>query len=478
MSEWVQGRIKWLRDRGSVPMLAAIVFLATLSTLLIDDEGLARPVTLVAMAMLGVALVLGCLFAFPYAGIWRDDAAADEAAAKAAAEAAAEAASAAPPRDLAFINDIRTMLISIVVGAFALVTIYLTYVSAQAAAQSAEATEEQQKFDRLSSSADLMDSGNAGIRLVGVASLSKLIDDEGVDPVEGYRALAVFIRDSQSTRWTEDKQEYWERFLDRDATLRTGDPAQTGENDVRVGVGSLRKRTPDVQSALSVIASGRHRPPDYRADFRDTSLQGAALGHAWLPGALFSGAHLDHLDVRTGEGPYANFAKAEFKGAKLYAAYLHNAELGEAHFDPPHARQITDLRYAQFRGASAVGAHFEGADLRNAVFTSFKARPTILREAQFNSRADLHTNLEGAVFDGADLTGANFSGAKLRGASFKGAILTGARFTDADLSEAHLEGAVLRDVSFDWATLGGVTYDPKTVWPAGFYAPADRTVLE
>jgi hypothetical protein len=31
----------------------------------------------------------------------------------------------------------------------------------------AAATEEQQKFDRLSSSADLMGSGNAGIRLVG-----------------------------------------------------------------------------------------------------------------------------------------------------------------------------------------------------------------------------------------------------------------------------------------------------------------------
>jgi uncharacterized protein YjbI with pentapeptide repeats len=479
MSTRIHNGIEWLRERGSWPLLAAIILLSTVTMLLIDDKGMARPITLVALALLGVALVLGCLFAFPYAGVWRDDGATGQAAAEAAAaEAAAKAASAAPPRDPAFINDIRTMLISIVVGVFALVTIYLTYVSAQAAAQSAEATEEQQKFDRLSSSAELMGSNNAGIRLVGVASLSKLIDDRGVDPVEGYRALAVFVRDSQSTHWTKDKQSYWEGFLQRDAKLRSRTPPQTGENDVHVGVGSLRKRTPDVQSALSVVASGRHRPPGYRADFRDASLQGAALGHAWLPGALFSGAHLDHLDVRTDAGPYANFAKAEFKGAKLYAAYFHNAELGEAHFDPPHARQMTDLRYAQFRGASAVGAHFEGADLRDAVFTSFKARPTILRAAHFNSRAELPTNLEGAVFDGADLTGADFSGAKLRGASFKGAVLTGARFTDADLSGAHLEGAVLKEVNFDWATLTGVTYNPKTIWPAGFYAPADRTVLE
>jgi hypothetical protein len=380
MGSWIHGRIGWLRENGSWPLLVAIVVLATVSTMLIDDEGVARPVTLVAMALLGVALVLGCLFAFPYAGVWRDEAAAS-----------------------------------------------------QAAAQSAAATEEQQKFDRLSSSADLMGSGNAGIRLVGVASLSKLIDDQGVDPAEGYRALAVFVKDSKSTRWTSAKRAYWDGFVDRDAKLRTGDPPRTGENDLLVGVGSLRKRTPDVQSALSVIASGKHRPPGYRADLRDASLQGVALGHAWLPEALFDGAHLDHLDVRTNDGPYANFAKAEFKGAKLDAAYFHNAELGEAHFDPPHARQITDLRYAQFRGASAVGAHFEGANLGNAVFTSFKARRTILREAHFNSRAELRTNLKGAV---------------------------------------------LQQVNFDWATLAGVTYDPRTTWPAGFYAPSDRTVLE
>jgi uncharacterized protein YjbI with pentapeptide repeats len=318
-----------------------------------------------------------------------------------------------------------------------------------------------------------MGSDNAGIRLVGVASLSKLIDDEGVDPAEGYRALAVFIKDSKSTHWSKAKRAYWERFVDRDAKLRTGNPPRTDENDLLVGVGSLRKRTPDVQSALSVIASGRHRPPGYRADLRDVSLQGVALGHAWLPRALFDGAHLDHLDVRTSAGPYANFAEAEFKGAKLYAAYLHNAELGGAHFDPPHALQMTDLRYAQFRGASGAGAHFEGADLRWTVFTRSKVRATSFPGVHFNG-----SDLRGAVFDGADLTGADFSEAKLEGASFKDATLTGAKFTDAILPGAHLEGARLGDVNFDRADLKNVTYSPETVWPAGFYAPPDRTVLE
>jgi uncharacterized protein YjbI with pentapeptide repeats len=469
MSTRIHDGIDWLRERGSWPLLTAIIFLTTVATLLIDDEGMARPVTLVAIALLGVALVLGCLFAFPYAGVWHDHPPGRQERSPAAQPAAEAPARRAREQDPTFINEIRTMLISIVVGVFALVTIYLTYVSAQSAAQSAKATEEQQKFDRLSSSSQLMDSENAGVRLIGVATLRKLIDDRGVDRIEGYQALAVYVRDR--SEWDGDKREYWKAFLVRDAKLRA--KGGTAENDVHAGVGSLRKRDPDVQSALSVVAASQADLPGYRADFRDADLQGVELGHARLRGALFSGAHLDHLDTRTGAPPYADFTEAEFKGAKLYGAYFHNAELAGAHFDPPHARQVTDLRYAQFRGASAVDAHFERADLRTAVFTPTRARRTIFQKAHFNG-----AELQEAVFDGADLTGADFTGAELRGASFKGAILTGARFTDADLHGAHLEGAMLRDVNFDRATLQDVTYDPRTTWPAGFYAPSDRTVLE
>jgi uncharacterized protein YjbI with pentapeptide repeats len=125
-----------------------------------------------------------------------------------------------------------------------------------------------------------------------------------------------------------------------------------------------------------------------------------------------------------------------------------------------------------------VGGHFEGADLSNSVFTASKVRRTDFRGAYFNSHLGLRTRLDGAVFDGADLTGADFSDASLRGVSFKGAILIGAKFTDADLSGAHLEGAVLRETNFDRATLTGTTYDPRTTWPAGFYAPSDQTALE
>jgi uncharacterized protein YjbI with pentapeptide repeats len=425
MSARIHKGIEWLRYHGSWPLLAAIIFLATVSALLIDDEGIARPVTLVALALLGIALVLGCLFAFPYAGVWRDEGHPGRGTRpEVARPAEASAAEPAKEQDHAFINDIRTMLISIVVGVFALVTIYLTYVSAHAAAQSADASERQQRFDRLASAGDLMNSGNAGVRQIGIITLRKLIEDPEVgratpvvEPAEGYRALATYVRDKSP--WDSDKREQWRR-------LSAGAP-RAAEEHSRVGVGSLRKRAADVQSALSVVGSSKQRPSGFRADFRDADLQGAELGHARLDQALFSGAHLDYLDTRTGAGPYASFVEAEFKGASMYGAYFNNADLTEANFDTPvggdgklRERQRTDLRYAHFRGVKAQGASFKAANLRGANFTNTKQK----------------TDLRGADFTGAILTGANFQGADLTDADFRQAEIDGVVWDDANLTGA------------------------------------------
>ena len=432
LARWLASFINWLRTRGAWPILIAIAILTVASVVLITNEVAPQLATGIVMALLGVALVLGCLFAFPYAGVWHED------------------RPATPEDHRKFVNDIRTMLISIVVGAFGLVTIYLTLVSAQAAAKSAVASENQVEVarreaaaSRLASAGNLMNSENTGVRLIGVATMSKLIDDEGVEAVDGYRSLAAYVHDRSP--WTPEKRAVWAELTKREGRI--------AENHPRVGVGSLRKRAPDVQSALSVVGAGKKPAPGLRVDFRDVDLQGAALGHARLPGALFSGAHLDYLDTRTGEGPYATFAGAESKGATLYGAYFHNAELGRAHFDTPHERQVTDLRYAEFRGASAVDAHFERADLRGAVFTPSKVGRTNLKQAHFNG-----ADLRGAVFDGADLSGADFREARLEGASFKGGVLSA--------------------VNFDLADLKGAIYDAGTIWPVGFYAPPDRGVIE
>jgi uncharacterized protein YjbI with pentapeptide repeats len=418
MSAQVHKSIRWLQRHGSWPLLGAIGIATAVSMWLIDDGGAARPWTIGSMAVLGVALVLGCLFAFPYAGIWHDDGYASPGP---LAEAVKPAAVEVPTGDRGkFVNEIRTMLISIVVGAFALVTIYLTYVSAQAAARSAIASEQQQRNDQLSSAGELMNSGNAGVRLIGVTSLRRLIDSGGVDAAEGYRALAVYARDRSP--WDPDKRNRWQ-------VLAAGAP-RGAEEDPRVGVGSLRKRAPDVQSALSIVSSIKQRPPGFRPDFRDADLQGAVLSGARLQRALFSGTHLDYLDTRIAKGPYASFSMAEFKGAGLYGAYLNNADLTEAVFDTPvggdgrlRERQRTDLRYAHLRGVNATGASFRAADLRGANFTATKVSGTSLRGADFTGAI-----LTGADFQGADLTDADFRAAEIDGVNWNGATLTGAKF--------------------------------------------------
>ena len=124
MNTRVYTTIRWLQRSGSLPLLVTIVASALVSVALIDDGGAARPVTIVSMAVLGIALVLGCLFAFPYAGIWHDDHHAGSAQTADVAEPAVARPTAEDHRK--FVNELRTMLISIVVGAFALVTIYLT----------------------------------------------------------------------------------------------------------------------------------------------------------------------------------------------------------------------------------------------------------------------------------------------------------------------------------------------------------------
>ena len=168
-----------------------------------------------------------------------------------------------------------------------------------------------------------MNSENTGVRLIGVATMSKLIDDEGVEAVDGYRSLAAYVHDRSP--WTPEKRAVWAGLTKREGRV--------AENHPRVGVGSLRKRAPDVQSALSVVGAGKKAAPGLRVDFRDVDLQGAALGHARLPGALFSGAHLDYLDTRTGEGPYATFAGAEFREARLEGTSFKGANLSAVNFD-------------------------------------------------------------------------------------------------------------------------------------------------
>ena len=318
-----------MRDEGilarvrtwSVPILLVIIALSiTVSLQLRAESGtLPRRLTVVTVALLGVFLALGCLFAFPYAKIWQS-------------------------RDggnFELENGVRNILVGIVGGAFTLTTLYIGLESSRSALKSSEAAFREAMTNRLGQAGALIGDENAAVRASGLLALGRLMDDGDLNRREGYRILALYIKTQPQPRWTKKKAADWKRFRARWATM-TAETRKRMDDSPRFGVGSLRKRAEDVQVALSVLGrQSKLRVPDaqgvesdYKADLRDADLRSAELGRAHLQRAIFSGAHLDYADCRTRDG-HADLSGADFQGATLVGAWLNRANLTGTVFRTP-----------------------------------------------------------------------------------------------------------------------------------------------
>lgn len=424
-------------EHSSGRLLVAIGILTALTVWFMTDKDLGK-YAFATIPPLGIAVVLGCLFAFPHASVWEAKSFPDE----------------TKPQ---LVNDIRTMLVSTVVGALTLSTLYLTYQSTRAAADSADIARRSLQSDQITGVGDLLGNGHDAVRAAGIHALRRMMSQGDFDRVEGYRLLAAHIR--EHSHWEAKKQTRWRRMTDQEREGAQASP--------QMGVGSLRKRAYDVQTALGVLSEGSKKgllPNDrpYRADLRDADLQGAELGFAQLQHAILSGAHLDYMDCRTRSGR-ADFEGAEFRGASLYGAWLSRANLTGAMFNTPEEddgsrrlHQITDLRDARLvdailkdadlQGADLTGASLRGADLTGAKLNTPKHRVT-------GRRIEPTTRLTDARLDGAKLIGANLQAADLGGAWLRDAQLEGATLAEADLSGAHLEGVDLAGVDLQAADL-------------------------
>jgi uncharacterized protein YjbI with pentapeptide repeats len=397
----------WLRPRNrSRELLILILALGGLAFLLRNAQGTARMFTVLVIALLGAALALGCLLVFPSADIWK-----------------------AHGPDHEVVNGVRNVLISAVVGAFGLITLFLTYESAQASRISAEVASDQARASRLSEAGTLMGhENNPGIRLAGIEVLRQLLDDEQITQQRAYRILTAYIR--SESPWVGSKSRPRWNAMDDDARRAARSSATFGRD-------SLRKRSPHVQGALDLLAAksklampNGETTVDFRADLRDLNLQGAALGTAYLQNAILNGTHLDYLDCGVREGQEsADLSGADFRGASLFGAILKKVNLRGAHFDAPV----------------------------NEDGTPRPEQPTVL------TNADL-TN--------ADLREASFAGATLKGARLTGAVMDKTDFSHAILAGAHVEGADLRGtVGLVTADLSGIVHDEATKWPPGVFPP-------
>jgi uncharacterized protein YjbI with pentapeptide repeats len=78
-------------------------------------------------------------------------------------------------------------------------------------------------------------------------------------------------------------------------------------------------------------------------------------------------------------------------------------------------------------------------------------------------------DLEGASFDGANLTNAKMKKIKGAEASFEGANLTGADFDEADLAEASFKGAIAVNTFFTDADLEVADFTGADITGANFF---------
>jgi uncharacterized protein YjbI with pentapeptide repeats len=423
-------------ERSSRYLLAALGALTVLTVWFMADKDLNK-YAFATIPLLGVVIVLGCLFAFPQASVW-------------------ETGDLPNPQ---LVNDIRTMLVSTVVGALTLSTLYLTYQSTRAAADSAETSRKSLESDQISHMGDLLGNPDAVVRATGIYALRTMMSKNEFDRTESYRLLAAHVR--THSKWPKEKRQRW--------PLMTDEQRRASRASAQFGLGSLRKRAYDVQVALDALSQGSKnelpllqngRP--YRADLRDADLQGAEFGLAQLQHAIFSGAHLDYMDCRTSHG-HADFQDADFQGASLYGTWLTRADLTRAVLNTPEEadgnrrlHQITILRDANLDDAILVGTDFQGADLTGA-----SLRRANLTNAKLNTprnplterRVEPITQLTSAHLDGANLTGANLEAANLSDAWLAGAQLTNARLAEASLLRAHLDGANLTGANLEAANL-------------------------
>lgn len=188
-------------------------------------------------------------------------------------------------------------------------------------------------------------------------------------------------------------------------------------------------------------------------DFKGAQMQGADLYGVDLTNASLKGSDLS--DTRLDR---STIIRADFSGASLMGATLLRptvfTNLAVDWADAPRfaGANLTELRVM----ARLDGADFQGANLTRADFSPFEWRPgqgtistlprvglagcdfskAVLKDANFS-----HTVLTFSRFIGADLRGVNLSGADLSKAD-----LTGADVSGADLSQADLDGAVLTGV--------------------------------
>jgi hypothetical protein len=329
---------------------ALLVLLGALAVSAIGGLVVWRGPDAAGFAVMGVGigiLLTGCLFVFPMAFL--------------------EGVSGSDHERLTNANEIRTILIEALVGLAILAGAVVTWQQLQSNATLLKLTQDQQVTERYRESVSQLGQDDVVVRLGGIYSLQRLAADSRLDQRSIYRVLADFIR--MRSPWPPRPP------TDKMRPTRSINPME---------IDSLRKRSPDIQQALSVISDPKRVVP-FRPLLVDVDLRGALLGSADLNEADLRNAHLDFADARVNPAArQLTLHKADLRDATLTHAQLQDADLTEA----------------KLQGADLTEAKLEGADLRNAFLDGAVLCRANLRDVPGDKRVG-DAKVDGASFRGA-----------------------------------------------------------------------------
>jgi hypothetical protein len=287
----------------------------------------------------GLTLLIGCLIVFP----------------------SAFAGPAPQVRDtsrLQLENEIRTTLLQALLGVVVLLGAVSGWQQFVGTSQELKISRNTQITEQLSTATGQLGSAEVEVRLGAIYTLDRLLrtaegPDGQHDSFTVYNLLADYIKARSPWPVRPPDEDEQRRRIDRYLPLE---------------IQSLRKRSPDVQLALTVVGhrEKQKRLPhglEFTPFLTDTDLRGVTLSGLELKSADLRGAQLDYVDTRVPVKEGVQTKQTDLSGADLRDA---------------------SLRCANLEGTDLTGAKLQRADLRDAILTGYEdnQHPATLTEAK------------------------------------------------------------------------------------------------
>lgn len=287
-----------------------------------------------------------------------------------------------PPKELAALeNTYRQLILTLLGGTLAAVTVYVGLRNLHVALRNQELAREGQITDRFSRAVEHLGSDKLDLRLGGIYALERIARDSPADQWTVVEVLSAFIRE----RAVPPSGEEWPP-ADPDAYLER----LAKENSLRPPA--------DIQAALTVI--GRR---DTQADPADgprvidlekiwcpglslcnADMQRASLRHAYIPFARINRTSLSEADLSSACVARAWFILGSLEGTSMVDTDLRKATFHDVPLCWIRAASV-NLQGAAFSiDCDLGGASLPFAKLEGASITSPSIRQTVLRKATYD----------------------------------------------------------------------------------------------